>query len=94
MANKPRQEEFFAAVTKSRKAIVDKSKRRVRYQLSGRGVAKPNYALFRCWSNGDGKIRRRILEEGRFKLSPDHYVALERACLVFLENSPKETILT
>ena len=78
--------EFFGAVTKNFRAFVAESKREVRDQIAKRGIAKHNFVLFLCWSDGNGKVREKAIMKPRFRVTRAHYRVLETACVNFLAN--------
>jgi len=84
--NSNEEREFFGAVTKSFKALIAKSKKEVKDQIAKRGIAKHNFVLFLCWSDGNGKVREKAIMKPRFRVTRAHYVALETACVGFLAN--------
>lgn len=81
---------FFGAVTKSLKTFVGNSKRKVRDQITKRGIAKNHLVLFLCWPNGNNKIKKNVIGRPGFKLTKKHHVVLETACVDFLTNLTKQ----
>ena len=81
------QTEFFGAVGKNQKVIIGKSKNDVKSQIANRGISKHNAVLFKWWSLGEKKIRKRLIGKPKFNLTHAHHAAVVNNCLDFLSRN-------
>jgi len=79
------EEEFFGAVSNDcRVVVVAKSKNRVKKRISRGRIAKNSIAIFKCRPNGEGGILKELLHHPRFRITDNHWAALDKPGFKFL----------